>query len=56
MFAANATFQIGTYCPAFFCCHANQLSDPFLIEHLEWIKFQNFLFQINRQEGSDIVA
>ena len=39
-----------------FSSHAHQLSYTILVEYLERVYFQNLLLQINREEGSDIVA
>src|SRR5699024_4267674 len=49
-------FQVRTDGTALFGSHTNQLSHSILIKNLERINFQNLLFQVNRQERSDIIA
>ncbi len=41
---------------AFLHAHTNQLSNPFLVENLERIIFQNSFFQINRKKLTGIVT
>lgn len=56
MFAADTALQIRTDSTSLFSSHAHQLSYTILVEYLERVYFQNLLLQINREEGSDIVA
>ena len=56
MLAANTALQVRTDGTALFGSHTYQLPYSILVEHLEGVYFQNLLFQINRQEGSDVVA
>ena len=56
MLSANAGTDVRTYATSLFHCHLNELAHAVLVQHLERIYCQNLLFQINRQEGSDIVA
>ena len=56
MLAADTALQVRTDGTALFGSHTYQLPYSILVEHLEGVYFQNLLFQINRQEGSDVVA
>lgn len=56
MFTADAALQVRTDSATFFGSHTHQLPYSVLIEHLERVYFQDLLFQINRQERSDVVA
>ena len=56
MLAANTTFQIRTNRTPLFRSHTNQLAYTVLVKHLEWVYFQNLLFQINRKERSNIIT
>lgn len=56
MFTTDAALQIRTDSPTFFSSHTHQLSHTVLVKNLERVYFQDFLFQINREEGSNIVT
>ena len=56
MFTANTAFQFGTDRAAFFYGHFDQLSYTILVEYLERVYLQDLLFQIYRQEGSNVIA
>ena len=56
MLTANTAFQVRTNSTTFFRSHTYQLSYSILIENLEWVYFQNLLFQINRKERSNVIT
>ena len=56
MFTADAALEFGTYGATFLDGHADELADPFLVEHLEGIDFEDLLLKIDGEEAGDVVA